>query len=194
MEEKKKNKSIVICIVVMVTVLLTVCILFATGVFSFKSEKTDSEITDNGGKDDLQDKNLASWMNYLLNQDITNIELTRSYADTNKKYKTVELTRNDLRKIFTKFMNYQIIKMYSLGTGFTFGDDLKITYTLNGNSYCVSILEGDIYDNNSDSGLVNALLESGYSVENESIKNQEGAFYYYILKEYDGSILDEFVE
>ena len=201
MEQEKNKNGIIALLVVIIIVLLTLVVLFATGTISFKHGEANTNENNNqqtNESNDAQTNNYATWMNYILNQNIVNINIDRSrYAEDPKDeyHGKVDLTTEQLKNIFSKLMNYNLVKYYLQGSGFTFGDILTISYSSNGTNYDVKIANGQLWaDEGSlkDNNLLNALENSSHTTENEDVKNMEGAFFNYRFQGYDNSILDEY--
>ena len=214
MEQGKNKNGIIALLVVLVIILAVLCVLFATGTISFKNNEIDNtkninqqineidnmkndnqNIIDNS---ESQSTSYSTWMNYILDQNITNIIINRSrYADNPKdEYNAkVNITTEQLKNIFSKLMNYNLVKYYLQGSGFTYGDILTISYSVNGTNYDVKIANGQLWAdsvNLKDNNLLNALENSNHTVRNEDVKDMEGAYFNYSFQGYDNSIFDEY--
>lgn len=209
MENQKNNKGVIALLVVIIVILSVLCVLFATGIITFNSNKVnDNDINENvnegngttedNSDDDSQENNYAVWMNYILEQNITNVNINRSrYADNpdDEYHAKINLTTEQLKGLFSKLKNYTLVKYYLQGSGFTYGDIITISYSVNNTNYSVKIANGQLWADDvsiKDSGLLNALENSDHTVENEEFKNMEGAFYNYRFQGYEDTILDEY--
>ena len=203
MEKQNNNKGVIALLIIIIIILSVLCVLFATGTISFNLNKTkDNEINENVNDkvdDNVSDENnYATWMNYILEQNITNVNIDRSrYADNpdDEYHAKINLTTEQLKNLFTKLMNYKLVKYYLHGSGFTYGDIITISYSVNNNDYSVQIANGQLWADDvsiKDTNLLNALENSNHIVENEDVKSMEGAYYNYRFQGYDESILDEY--
>ena len=202
MEKQNNNKGVIALLIVIIVILATLCVLFATGTISFNTNKANNEDTNENANDidnnNLQETNYAIWMDYILKQNITNINIDRTrYADNpdDEYHAKINLTTEQLKGLFTKLMNYKLVKYYLQGSGFTYGDIITISYSVNNTDYSVKIANGQLWADDvsiKDTNLLNALENSEHTVENEDVKNMEGAFYNYRFQGYDESILDEY--
>ena len=193
MDNKGKNKGVIVLLAVIMVILAVLCVLFATGTINFKSGNLNNENNNNNGS---TNNNYATWMNYILEQNITNITIERSiYADNpdDEYYAKINLTTAQLKGLFTKLMNYRLVKYYLQGSGFTYGDIITISYSVNNNNYSVEIANGEFWVSEvKDNGLLTALENSEHTIENEEDKDMDGIFYNYRFQGYDDSILDEY--
>ena len=200
MENQRNNKGVIALLIIIIVILAALCILLATGTISFKSNDvdtnkpndnvTDNNITNENNDSNLQTSNYDAWMNYILEQNITNINIDRREDDYHAK---INLTTTQLKGLFSKLMNYKLVKYYLQGSGFVYGDIITISYSVNNNNYSVEIGNGEIWaDDVKDQGLLNALENSKDSVENEDDKDMPGAYFNYEFQGYESSILDEY--
>ncbi len=197
---KKQGLEITILSIVVV-VLLGVCIYM---LFIKKDEKSINNnenkqqvnnVTQNDGTD-----NFKPWMKYILEQNITKIELSKvPCSDDNFEKKTVVINVNQLKEIFKKFMNYQLRVHYSGGRGWDCGETLNIKYLKNGEEYELTYLgiEGflgastDDCATLSDTDLENVLYSSS-DIKNEEFKNQDNICVMYDLLAPDYFLFDEY--
>ena len=202
MENQNNNKGVIALLIVIIIILAVLCVLFATGTIGFKSNEVTNNANNNTSNEttnnNQQNNNYATWMNYILEQNITNVNIDRSrYADNpaDEYHAKVNLTTEQLKNVFSTLMNYNLVKYYLQGSGFTYGDILTISYSVNGTNYDVKIANGQLWADSvslKDANLLNALENSNHTVENEDVKNMEGAFFNYRFQGYNESILDEF--
>ena len=206
MKNDKSKNIIIVLLVVIIIILGALVVLFATDTISINSNKVNDNnvnenVGDNNGEtedsndNNLQESKYATWMNYILEQNITNINIDRSgETDNLDEYHTkTNLTIEQLKGLFSKLMNYKLIKSYSSGGGFTYGDIITISYSLNNNNYSLQIANGFFWvDEAKEVGLLNAFENSDHIVGNEEDKNMEGVYYSYMFQGYDKTILDDY--
>lgn len=184
--EKKKTPVVMILITILVVAGVGVFLfLYLTGKINFGGNSSNGEETVDTGETTVE---LASWMNYLLEQNITEVKLTRTTEDGSGDAEVV-LTTNQLREVFTNMMNYNLIKGYTSGTGFTYGDVLSITY--GDENYNLEIAGNWFRSSNlQDQNLLDMLDTSVSETRNEENKDEDGNFVYYLLNDFDTSIYD----
>lgn len=193
-EEEGQKKKSPLLIILLIVVLLGV-VAFDVIFFIKPFDKKDNGTAEPTETTEPTTPEFSSWMNYLLGQNITDVVLERTTEDGSGD-KTATLTTDQLSAIFTKLLGYQLSQQYLEGSGFTYGDVLTINYTVNEESYSVKIANGSLFADDvslKDDGLRAALEESEHIVENEDLKDKEGAFYNYKFQNYDSTILDEYL-
>ena len=150
---KRQNLEIIILSIIIVA-LLGVCIYM---LFIKKDEKPvdnnggnnqainnntneNNQTNSNTNQNDETD-NFKPWMKYILEQNITKIEVSKvpCSEDTFTK-KTTVLNTEQLKNTFKKFMNYKLRLSYSGGGGWECGETLKISYLKNGKEYWIEYL------------------------------------------------------
>lgn len=197
-EEKKDNK-VIICILV----IFLVGALGFIGYDKFFNKETPPEPTPVPTQSPLPTDNpeveYKEWMNYILAQDITKIEISKvPCSEDTFESKTEVINTEQLKEIFKKFMNYKLQVVYSGGGGWECGEELNIKYQKNGSEYELRYLgsEGHIIPSSDgcatiyDKDLENALYNSS-DVKDEEFKNQEGICVMYAILT-DDLLLDEF--
>ena len=142
----------------------------------------------------------AEWMKYILEQDITKIEVSKvpCSEDTFEK-KTVVLNMEQLKNTFKKFMNYKLKLTYSGGGGWQCGESLKITYLKDGQEYWIEYLgtEGHLSPSSdgchklNDKDLEKVLNGSLDEIENEAEKDNENMCLMYSIVT-NNYLLDEY--
>lgn len=190
---KKKNPPILIAILI-IALIGIVAFEVIYFVKPFDKKENNNTINNNNQEIVTSDNEYANWMNYILEQNITNILLERIPTDDSENQEAPLIVDN-LKTIFEELKEYPLVKKYLEGTGFTGGDKLTISYTKEDNNYEVIIANGMIYADNvmlKDDDLRNALEESEYTTENEDLKDKDGVFYNYIFDNYDSTIFDEY--
>ena len=140
--EKKVSTGMAVLITLLV-VLLVGCISFIVYDKFIKKENSNPTITDKDKNNEATGENkdaeveLKSWMTYLLNSDIDNIELTRIVCpnECNEpgdwKVVTKFVTKEDLKNIFKKLNDEQL---YIISNAYGKGEDdyyLNIKYKVN---------------------------------------------------------------
>ena len=163
MENQRNNKGVIALLIVIIVMLATLCILFATGTISFNSGDvnneniTSDETTNENNDSNSQKNNYDAWMNYILEQNITSVKISSTIvAESPNDYYQDErnLTTTQLKEIFNKLMNYKLVKYYHQGLGSGAGDSITISYSKNGDNYSVDIFNGIILINE-DKDLLN---------------------------------------
>lgn len=202
---ENNNKGVFALLIVIIVILATLCVLFATGTISFNSnKKNDNEINNNVNDkvDDsiLQENNYAAWMNYILEQEISKISIERhiftGMGDSyEKSVKNIDVEQ--LKSIFNKFMDYSLKKTYYVAGGYPEGDILNISYVVNGTTYDLQIANGLIWDaeNIADINLVSKFENSEHTSVNEELKNNQNDYiihYNYKLDGFTNSVFDEY--
>ncbi len=135
------------------------------------------------------------WMNYILEQNITKIILT-NYALEDTNDKTITLTKDELKNIFTKLMNYKLKLEYIGGTGWNFGIELNVKYQKNGKEYNLyidpnSALIIEDANGNFDSNLKSVINDS-VDIKDEEGKNLAEMYPYYYMINSRGVLEDYF--
>ena len=202
MENQRNNKGVIALLIVIIVMLATLCILFATGTISFNSGDvnneniTSDETTNENNDSNSQKNNYDAWMNYILEQNITSVKISSTIvAESPNDYYQYErnLTTTKLKEIFNKLMNYKLVKYYHQGLGSGAGDSITISYSKNSDNYSVEIFNGIILINE-DKDLLNALENSKDGEENEVGLDKQGECYSYKFQGNILSILDEYFQ
>ena len=143
--EKKVSTGMVVLITLLV-VLLVGCISFIVYDKFIKKENSNPTITDKDKNNEATGENkdaeveLKSWMTYLLNSDIDNIELERAVCPNEYntpadcKVETKFVTKEDLKNIFKKLNDEQLYIIEGDGKGEA-DYSLEIKYKVNNKSY-----------------------------------------------------------
>lgn len=203
-ENETTNKNTIIAVLIVVIVAL-ICALVYFGFI-----KKDGKPVDNNGENNQQTNDntndettsFTPWMKYLLEQNITKIEVSKvPCSEDNYELKTVILNTDQLKDAFKKFMNYKLKVEYMGGSGWTCGESLKIYYTKDGKEYEFEYLgsEGHIFPSGDgckgfdDKDLENALYSSVDEKVNEEAKDQEDMCVFYDLI-VSGNLFDAYFE
>lgn len=145
--QNKKTYTLKVVLITLLVVLLVGCISFIVYDKFIKKENSNPTITDKDKNNEATGENkdaeveLKSWMTYLLNSDIDNIELERAVCpnECNEpgdwKVETKFVTKEDLKNIFKKLNDEQL---YIISNADGKGEDdyyLYIRYKVNNKSY-----------------------------------------------------------
>ena len=145
--QNKKTYTLKVVLITLLVVLLVGCISFIVYDKFIKKENSNPTITDKDKNNEATGENkdveveLKSWMTYLLNSDIDNIELERAVCpnECNEpgdwKVETKFVTKEDLKNIFKKLNDEQL---YIISNAEGKGEDdyyLYIRYKVNNKSY-----------------------------------------------------------
>jgi len=193
-EKKKGSPVLVVLLLLALIAVISYIVIYFTHPFDKNNGPTDDN-NEISGENLGENTTYAAWMNYLLEQNITNATLDRIPQEGEKK--TASLTTDNLKDIFEKLLNYQLVKNYTLGGGGQINDNLTIEYTKDDSEYVVRITNGIILADNSslkDADLLNALEDSKQTIENEELleDKENPPHYNFIFSGYDKSIFDEY--
>ena len=199
---KKKDSPVLVALLLIILIaVIAFIVIYLTKPFDKSNNTTDNNtinqdvVDQKSNNDNTENTSYTSWMKYLLDQNITAITLERTTSDGSGDKKT-DLTKEQLSNIFSELSNYKLIKYYMEGSGFTFGDILTISYSVDDNNYEIKLANGTLWADDAslkDEGLRNALEESEHTTENEELKDKEGAFYNFKFDSYSSTILDDFL-
>ena len=144
--QNKKTYTLKVVLITLLVVLLVGCISFIVYDKFIKKENSNPTITDKDKNNEATGENkdaeveLKSWMTYLLNSDIDNIELERAVCpnECNEpgdwKVETKFVTKEDLKNIFKKLNDEQLYIIEGEGKGEA-DYSLEIKYKVNNKSY-----------------------------------------------------------
>ena len=144
--QNKKTYTLKVVLITLLVVLLVGCISFIVYDKFIKKENSNPTITDKDKNNEATGENkdaeveLKSWMTYLLNSDIDNIELERAVCpnECNEpgdwKVETKFVTKEDLKNIFKKLNDEQLYIIEGDGKGEA-DYSLEIKYKVNNKSY-----------------------------------------------------------
>ncbi len=142
----KKKAIIIVLAFAMVLMLLLLVLYYISGSIDKKNDSTsNTTVTATPEPTNNTTENYADWMDYILNQNITNIKFERKECDfDNNIYgelvKSETYTVEKLRTIFTKLNKYSLKRAYAGGSGGDdCGDKIVISYQKNGIEYSISI-------------------------------------------------------
>ena len=144
--QNKKTYTLKVVLITLLVVLLVGCISFIVYDKFIKKENSNPTITDKDKNNEATGENkdaeveLKSWMTYLLNSDIDNIELERAVCPNEYntpadcKVETKFVTKEDLKNIFKKLNDEQLYIIEGEGKGEA-DYSLEIKYKVNNKSY-----------------------------------------------------------
>ena len=200
--EEKNSKLNVILICIIVVIFAVLATLFATGTISFnKNTNNESGEKDNkpsDTKDNDYTGDYDKWMNYLLTKNDLKVTVNRvRYADdyvTETYNKTVELSKDQVKDLFTKLMNLKLVNRCTSGRGTADPneDSIVYSYSENGVNYEFSMSGFDslwtFYDNDKvDNTFLDAIEKSKDASEGTELDD--------CVYEFDGfknTLLDEY--
>ena len=173
-------------------------VIYLTKPFEKKSEPAEPEVVEEVV---TLANNCSLWMKYVFNQSINSITVTT--VDENDYSQEAILTKKELADIFEGFMSYKLTKSYSVGDSNTETEEttsepvLIVTYTKAGdtNEYALKV-DGNVVTtlaDKTDEGLVSAIEDSDHEVENDEDNGEEMVPYKFILKDFDETIYDKYV-
>lgn len=200
--EEKNSKLNVILICIIVVIFAVLATLFATGTISFnKNTNNESGEKDNKPSDTKENDytgDYDKWMNYLLTKNDLKVTVSRvRYADdyvTETYNKTVTLSKDQVKDLFTKLMNLKLVNRCTSGRGTADPneDSIVYSYSENGVNYEVSMSGFDslwtFYDKDKvDSTFLDAIEKSKDASEGTELDD--------CVYEFDGfknTLLDEY--
>ena len=199
MENQNNNKGVIALLVVIIVILAVLCILFATGTITLKSNSVDNNnptsnntVNDNSNSTETttNNSNNINWTQYILSQHI--LEANASTVE-----KTSTVTLDDLKEVLPKFENTKVIKTWYDSRGsMVDGVSLHISYENNDNKYIINIDANnnycEIYGSSLNEELSNILESSITSEKNTEMKST--GKYFYELDGCDSSVLDKYVK
>ena len=192
--EENKKKNLIIGVTVCVIILIVAALVYF--LFIKKDDKKETNGKENNQQEKANDDGVAykPWMNYLLEQNITNIELIEYPCPEDQTDRNIKIDKDKLKDIFKKLSNYKMKLSYSIGIGGACGQSLSIKYLKNGVEYEFQFgpvyFSSSISDDGEDKDFDNALSNS-VDVKDENGKDEEGAFAIYDLDS-EEELLDEF--
>jgi hypothetical protein len=123
-ENKINNKGVIALLIVIIIILSALCVLFATGTISFKSDKvndnevnenvndTNNEENENVNDTNNEENNSKEWVNYLKSK---NVVVKTSVWNSEKdecEFNSVSISSEDINKIIDKLSTNKITKYY----------------------------------------------------------------------------------
>ena len=199
----KKTKTPILMIIITILVVVGVAVflvLYLTGKINFGASNTNNQGNGNTAEEinNQEDNVLMSWMNYLLDQNITEIRLSR-YTENDGSISNdalsnptvVTLNTEQLENIFANMTSYNLIKYYSSGSVIGTTDELKVTYTSGDNSLVFMISGGRIsFDNNGN--LLELFENSEHIIQDDGETSRDSDNYSFILENFDSDFYDEY--
>ena len=203
MENQKNNKGVISLLIVIIVILSVLCVLFATGTITLKSNDVDNSgtnenINDNNqtNEDNNDEEKESNWVDYLLSRHILDAKVSRirskDLGDAEDFNKTETITMDEVKEILSNFKNSKLTKTWSQGRGGPDKDHLTIAYENNDQKYEFEIYYGTIVVDKLDDELKNILEQNKYDEKNTEYKNMEGSFYFYSIDNYNETIFDKY--
>ncbi|MBQ2872889.1 MAG: hypothetical protein IJE89_02700 [Bacilli bacterium] len=203
MENQKNNKGVIALLIVIIVILSVLCVLFATGTITLKSNDVDNSGTNENINDNNQtneenndEEKESNWVDYLLSRHILDAKVSRirskDLGDTEDFSKTETITMDEVNEILSNFKNSKLTKTWSQGRGGPDKDHLTIAYENNDQKYEFEIYYGTIVVDKLDDELKNILEQNKYDEKNAEYKNMEGSFYFYSIDNYNETIFDKY--
>ncbi len=185
--EKEKLPIVMIIITVLVVVGVAVfLIMYLTGKISF--HKKPSNPTPAITEPTTNEVVLADWMNYLLDQKPTEVKINRLIDADNTK--SVNITTEQLKSLFTKMKDYSLVKYYSTSRSVA-NDELQVTYVKDDVTYNFT-LSGENITIGDDSNLKTLFENGATDVEDDGQTSRDSEDFNYIIKNINGNIYDEY--
>jgi len=202
-ENQKNNKGVISLLIVIIVILSVLCVLFATGTITLKSNDVDNSgtnenINDNNqtNEDNNDEEKESNWVDYLLSRHILDAKVSRirskDLGDAEDFNKTETITMDEVKEILSNFKNSKLTKTWSQGRGGPDKDHLTIAYENNDQKYEFEIYYGTIVVDKLDDELKNILEQNKYDEKNTEYKNMEGSFYFYSIDNYNETIFDKY--
>ena len=201
--EQNKNKNLIIgvmaCIIVLLIAALVYFIFIKKDDAQPKNENNNNQ-QENANNNEKEEISYKPWMNYILEQNMTSIELIEyPCSEDNFEKRTITITTDQLKSIFKKLLNYKMRVSYIGGAGWVCGQTLNIKYLKDGKTYELMFVPNYFIPSSSDDGkttildkdLENALYSSVDMKENEEAKGQDDVYSHYDVVTED-HILSEF--
>ena len=195
---KKNNSSKKgLAIILIVVILLIAAALCYVLLFNKKNEGNNSQPTPTPpstepeatpvSQDNENKETNDELIDYILNQDITKIELNREDCDNNDT-KTIDLDKESLTKILNDLKNKKLTKEIVGGAGASCADALVIQYAIGNDLYNIEILN-DLIWIGKDKKLEKLLDEKCDNAEGKNCANDECTIQYNLNEKYS---FDEF--
>ncbi len=203
------NNSIIIIILVVLVATLGgyIIITNSQSAKNDPSQASTNQIKPDNNKDQNDNQqeekvDYPEWMKYILDSDNISVNIDRYITSTTEEaddyHENRDLTKDDLKDIFTKLADYPIARKYTLGTGFTDGDKILIKYTKNGHDYELDIRNDQFTfasdSNKNDKELEKLIDKAVSSTKDEDLKNEQGAFICYIFNNDVSKAIDKYFQ
>jgi len=195
--DNKKNKTPILMIIITILVVVGVVVflvLYLNGKINFGANNTNNQGNGNTAEeiDNVQeDTILTDWMSYLLEQNITQIQLIRYDEDNPSNSSNVSITTEQLSNIFRNMANYNLIKYYTTNDENNTKNELRITYMGSDSSLDFWISDGRIdFDDNSD--LLALFENTEYTIQDDGETSRDSDDYNFVLENFDSNLYDEY--
>lgn len=202
MENKNNKKSLYVIIAI-----LCVLVLLLGGFIIYdkvlKNNPKQNETNNNTNQDNTptEEESTNNWMDYILNNEINSIELTYCTDDPTNELgiptkKSINITKNDLNKIFDEMKKGTIYKNYSVGLGGPCMGKINIDYTTNKKQYNLNLILYQLIDPDftEDQKILSYLEDTNYTIKNYNndinINNEPYMFEY----DYNIEIVNKLIE
>lgn len=172
MENKNSNKWFYLIIVILcILVLLLGGYIVYDKVLENTNENINSINQDNDNK-------YTNWMDYIMDTDISSIKLGFCVDDPSNENgiptkETIDITKNDLNKIFTEMKKGTISKNYYGGLGGPCMTSIDVNYTNNDKQYKLDLVLYKFIDPEftDDQNILSYLEDASYTIKkyNEDI-------------------------
>ena len=180
MKNEKGKNLIIIVLIIVIAILSTILTLSLTGVFDSKKETTNSGNnvgnSENNNIENNEETQINNWMDFIINSDIESV-----YVNSCKDG-DLEITKEDLQKIFSELKKGKLIKDYYGGMG-----NICYKITINYDNQILELLNYK-YVSTKDKQVISLLELEDYKVE-YNIPSPDYMFRY----DYDVSIIDSII-
>ena len=183
MENSKNNKGVIALLIVIIVILSALCVLFATGTISFKSNdvdnnKTNQNVTDNNNVETNDDENIV---NNNQDNNENNINLDNIKYDYNDNILGKYVNKNNQEDYFILYSDGKADMSYPSGDRGTYVKKEKINY---GITYNESIVILNFYElTEPESPIkIGILTDSGYMFAHTTTTAANGALMFDYVK------------
>lgn len=154
---KMRNNGVIVLLIGVVLIVLSLGILFATGVINFKSNY-------------IEDDNLPKWANYLLSQNITEITYENGivFGDMEECSAAKEMTKEQLKDVLLRMTKSELKKYDAGGFGGPCWSGIIVKY--NGKEFRLFMGKYILLSDN-DSKIISLLEREAYIFENSSMSD-----------------------
>ena len=189
-DNKGGNKTPVLMIIITILVVVGVIVflvLYLSGKIRFggnnNQNNTQPAVVDKKNDEVIR---LADWMNYILEQNITEVKLTR-YADADDSVMS-SITSQQLKELFTKMNGYTLTRDYSNRENGS-DDELEVVYAVDEETFSFKIVGKYIeYDDSKLEEIFNK-VENTNASDDATVEDDN-----YVLEDFDTSIYDSYFE
>lgn len=213
MENHKNNKGlyVIIAVLCILVLLLLGYIIYDKvlkndiGVNNNDTNKDNTNINQDDANGTVNTSSYNNWIDYIMNTDINSIKLNYCVEDSLSDVgiptkKTVDITKNDLNRIFVEMKRGTIYKNYYGGLGGPCMKSIDIDYATNNGQYELRLILYRLIDPSitKDQKIISYLENANYTIKkyNEDIDlNTEPYMFEYIYnEEIVDTIVDEYTK